>query len=85
MILMTALAVTSQAGVQWTKDGKVFFDQLPGGNLADDFPVAAMPPDYKPTGQTRDYYLDMMEPIVKLAANWVDEKGAVIDPVLHRE
>ena len=85
MILMTALAVTSQAGVQLTKDGKVFFDQLPGGNLADDFPVAARPPDYKPTGQTRDYYLDMMEPIVKLAANWVDEKGAVIDPVLHRE
>ncbi|MBO4649290.1 MAG: hypothetical protein J5806_14165 [Lentisphaeria bacterium] len=33
----------------------------------------------------RTLYLDLMEPIVTLAAGWVDEKGAVIDPVSRQE
>ena len=40
---------------------------------------------FQPTGLNRDAYLDLMEPIVRLAAGWVDEKGAVIDPALNRE
>ena len=40
---------------------------------------------FQPTGLNRNAYLDLMEPIVRLAAGWVDEKGAVIDPALNRE
>ncbi len=41
--------------------------------------------DWKPTGMTRELYLDLSERIVRLAVKWVDEKGAVIDPVTGEE
>lgn len=40
---------------------------------------------FQPAGLNRDACLDLMEPVVRLAAGWVDEKGAVIDPALNRE
>ena len=40
---------------------------------------------FQPAGLNRDACLDLMEPVVRLAAGWVDEKGAVIDPALKRE
>ena len=43
------------------------------------------PKDWKPTGITKSYYLDFMEIIVRNAAGWVDEKGAVIDPYYKKE
>ena len=38
-----------------------------------------------PAQSNRTLYLDIMEPIVTMAAGWVDEKGAVIDPVYRQE
>ncbi|HCE44399.1 MAG TPA: hypothetical protein DET40_12700 [Lentisphaeria bacterium] len=43
------------------------------------------PKDWKKTGLSREYYLDLMEIIVRSAAGWVDEKGAVIDPYYKKE
>ena len=43
------------------------------------------PANWRASGIDRSIYLDMMEPIVRNAAKWVDEKGAVIDPVIKRE
>lgn len=62
--------------------------------FAGDFPLqelfekihhAPAPEKWQPTGVDRNIYLDIMEPIVRNAANWVDERGAVIDPVIKRE
>ena len=41
--------------------------------------------NWKPTGMTLSGYLDIMEIIVRMASAWLDERGAVIDPVLNRE
>ena len=38
-----------------------------------------------PAQPNRKLYLDIMEPIVRMAAEWVDEKGAVMDPVCKQE
>jgi hypothetical protein len=43
------------------------------------------PPAWTPTGFVRADYLDLMEPIVRMGAQWVDETGALIDPVIQRE
>lgn len=44
------------------------------------------PPDnWQSSGATRDLYLDLSERIVRMAVDWVDEKGAVIDPVAKLE
>jgi len=43
------------------------------------------PEDWEPTGMTLSGYLDIMEIIVRMASAWLDERGAVIDPVLNRE
>lgn len=43
------------------------------------------PVGWQPTGCTRDDYLDLMEPIVRMGADWVDAQGALIDPVIRRE
>ena len=62
--------------------------------MAQDFPLknlfekihrAPAPVNWCSTGVDRNIYLDMMEPIIRNAANWVDEKGAIIDPVIKRE
>ncbi|HAI11701.1 MAG TPA: hypothetical protein DCM28_08350 [Phycisphaerales bacterium] len=45
----------------------------------------ASPSDYQATGATRELYLDLSERIVRMAIDWVDEKGAVIDPVTGEE
>lgn len=37
------------------------------------------------TGLTRDVYLDLAERIVRMAAGWVDARGAVVDPVTGEE
>ncbi len=48
--------------------------------------IAAEPPaDFSPSGYDRNLYLDLAEVIVRQAAAWVDETGAVIDPGLERE
>ena len=38
-----------------------------------------------PVQDNRRLYLDIMEPIVTMAAGWLGENGAVIDPVFHQE
>ena len=43
------------------------------------------PATWQATGIDRKIYLDIMEAIVRNAANWVNEEGAVIDPVLQAE
>ncbi|MGI5869417.1 MAG: hypothetical protein ACOX9C_08245 [Kiritimatiellia bacterium] len=43
------------------------------------------PAGWTPSGLTREAYLDLMEPMVRTAATWVSDEGALIDPVLHRE
>ncbi|HBC89293.1 MAG TPA: hypothetical protein DCZ94_20320 [Lentisphaeria bacterium] len=44
-----------------------------------------LPRDWKKTGLSREYYLDFIEIIVRNAAGWIDEKGAVIDPYYKKE
>jgi len=39
------------------------------------------PAGWQPTGMNRDSYLDLMETILQTAAEWQDERGAIIDPV----
>lgn len=46
---------------------------------------SAPPKNYKPTGMTRELYLDLSQRIVDMAIHWVDDKGAVIDPVTGTE
>jgi len=46
---------------------------------------APAPGGWTPSGRTSADYLDVMERIVVTAQSWVDEKGAVIDPVLKTE
>lgn len=77
--------MTSFSGIFWSKDNQVRFHPLPGGDGPAEIPEGIPSPEYEPTGVTREYYLEMMEPIVHMASEWVDEKGAVIDPVLNRE
>ena len=43
------------------------------------------PENWRPSGISRTVYLDMIERIVRTAAPWVNEEGAVIDPVLQYE
>jgi len=43
------------------------------------------PANWQESGISKEYYLDLMERIVRRAAPWVDAKGAVIDPVIHQE
>lgn len=40
---------------------------------------------FQPTGLTREYYLDLMEPLARRTAEWQDERGAINDPLEHRE
>ena len=44
-----------------------------------------IPANWQKSGLTRDYYLDIVENIVRNFAGCVDEHGAVIDPVLKYE
>ncbi len=44
-----------------------------------------VPEDWLPSGIDRNYYLDIIERIVRTAEPWVDNNGAVIDPVLKYE
>ena len=37
------------------------------------------------TGLHRDFYLDLAEPIVRAASEWVNEDGQVVDPYRNRE
>ncbi|MEI6425692.1 MAG: hypothetical protein WCP55_25990, partial [Lentisphaerota bacterium] len=43
------------------------------------------PDNWNKTGLSREYYLDLMEIIVRNAARWIDEDGAVIDPYYNKE
>ena len=45
----------------------------------------ARPAGWTPSGTTRSSYLDIMEPVVRLAASWIANTGALIDPVIHEE
>jgi hypothetical protein len=41
--------------------------------------------NWNKTGFSREYYLDFMEIIVRNAAKWIDNNGAVIDPYYNKE
>lgn len=43
------------------------------------------PAGWRPTGIGQARYLDIMEPIVRAAAGWLDAEGRIIDPVARRE
>ena len=43
------------------------------------------PEGWRPSGLAREVYLDLMEPMVRTAASWVSDDGALIDPVIHAE
>ncbi|MBO5924546.1 MAG: hypothetical protein J6Q81_08525, partial [Lentisphaeria bacterium] len=43
------------------------------------------PANWQTSGMSRNAYLDIIERIVRIAEPWVDDKGAVIDPVLKYE
>jgi len=43
------------------------------------------PANWQPSKVDRNLYLDLAERICRNAAPWVDERGAVIDPVIHKE
>ena len=60
-------------------------ENFPLQKLFDRMMAAPAPANWQPTGVDRNIYLDMMEPIIRNAAHWVDERGAVIDPVIKRE
>ena len=45
----------------------------------------AAPADWQPSNINRTAYLDIIERIVRTAEPWVDDNGAVIDPVLKYE
>ncbi len=47
--------------------------------------AAPAPEGWRPTGIDRNHYLDTAERIVRMAAEWVDDEGRVIDPVIKRE
>lgn len=47
--------------------------------------AAPGPQNWKATGLDRKYYLDIMEKIVLKAQDWVDDRGAVIDPIIKKE
>ncbi len=44
-----------------------------------------VPKGWRPSGAGRSLYLDLMEPIVRMAAGWVNAQGAVIDPCIKKE
>ncbi len=44
-----------------------------------------VPAECEPSGYTRELYLDIMEDIVRMGADWVDKRGAVLDPVSGKE
>lgn len=74
IMMMTGAAVLTSPGVDF-----------PLKDLFDEIHSAPAPENWRPSGIDRNIYLDMMEPIVRNAASWVDEKGAIIDPVIKRE
>ena len=43
------------------------------------------PEGWTATGKDRNFYLELMEPILSNAVKWVDKNGAVIDPVIDKE
>ena len=43
------------------------------------------PDDWVESGHGRSFYLDLMEPVVRKAATWIADNGALIDPVIHTE
>ena len=53
--------------------------------LVADILTRKTPENWQSSGLTRDFYLDIVERIVRNAAPWVADDGAVIDPVLKRE
>lgn len=71
--MLTGIALTAAA------------QEFPLKSLFEKIHSAPAPAHWSPSGTDRNIYLDMMEPIVRNAANWVDEKGAIIDPVIKRE
>lgn len=60
-------------------------DDSPAGALARRVLASPAPDDWAPTGIGREYYLDLMETIVRAAAGWQDAVGAIIDPVTRGE
>lgn len=43
------------------------------------------PKDWAESGHERSFYLDLMEPVLRKAATWIADNGALIDPVIHAE
>lgn len=61
------------------------FDAYPFEGRVESLLSQSAPKGWKPTTCTRDLYLDISERIVEMAASWLDQKGAIIDPVTGEE
>ena len=54
-------------------------------DLIDRILAQPKPAEWQGCSGTKNLYLDIVERIVRNAAPWIDENGAVIDPVINRE
>lgn len=61
------------------------FGPYPHEGRVQDIITGPPPAGWKASGLDRQSYLDLAEPIVRMAAGWIDAAGAVIDPVLQQE
>lgn len=51
------------------------------GKVADLLARNPRPEGWKGTGQNRDLYVDLSEPIVRMASAWQDDEGLIMDPM----
>lgn len=72
----------SSAAVDLSDKG---FDAYPLEGKVESLLTQPAPEDWQATNVTRELYLDLAERIVRMAVDWVDDKGAVIDPVFKEE
>jgi len=63
----------------------IYGENCPPAQLVQNILSKPAPENWRSSGITRELYLDILERIVRVAAPWVNEKGAVIDPVLKYE
>ena len=82
---MKKLKIFAGAVMSLLISSNIMAENFPLEKLFDQMMDAPEPENWQPTGIDRSVYLDIMEAIVRNAADWVDEEGAVIDPVLKKE
>ena len=64
---------------------EVGLEDYPFDTLVSRLLKSPSPDNWQNTKADKNEYLDIMERIVRSAAGWVDDKGAVIDPFFNRE